>query len=58
MISSKERTQFLKVYCDGLHDKEMIDIFAENIGDFSLLFSPEDVTKHLLPLFFKLSESR
>lgn len=36
----------------------MIDLYAENIGDFSKLFPAEKVTEILLPLFYKLSKSR
>lgn len=36
----------------------MINLYAENIGDFAGLFTPEDVTLTLLPLFYTLSKSR
>lgn len=35
-------------------ENSMTEIVAENIGDFCLLFSEEEATKSLLPLFFKL----
>jgi serine/threonine-protein phosphatase 4 regulatory subunit 1 len=58
VISSKERLQFLKIYLDADKEKTMVDMYAENIGDFSLLFPPKEVTKSLLPLFFNLCQSR
>jgi hypothetical protein len=58
VISPEQRVQFLKVYKNALEDKQMVEIFATNIGDFSLLFSPEEVTRTLLPLFVKLWKSR
>lgn len=56
MISSKERVQFLKVYKEAFEDKSMTELYAAHIGDFALLFDKEEVTKSLLPLFFKLSQ--
>lgn len=58
VISERERLQFLKIYLEADKEKTMIDIYAENIGDFCLLFPPKEVTKSLLPLFYSLCQSR
>ena len=58
VIGEEERIQYLKVYENAEEDKSMIDLYAENIGDFSKLFPAEKVTEILLPLFYKLSKSR
>lgn len=58
VISEEQRSQFLKIYKAAEDDKTMIDVYAENIGDFAKLFSPKEVSDTLLPLFYSLSQSR
>jgi len=58
VIGEEERQQYLKIYKDAFTDRSITDVYAENIGDFALLFDQEKVSKNLLPLFFQLAESR
>lgn len=58
VISEGERLQFLNVFKDPEKDKTMTDLYAENIGDFSLLFPVEKVTETLLPTFYTLCQSK
>jgi serine/threonine-protein phosphatase 4 regulatory subunit 1 len=54
VISPDERLQFLNVYKSADEDRSMVDLYAESIGDFAVLFQPENVTPTLLPLFYNL----
>lgn len=58
VIGDDSRMQFMKLYKEAYKDKQMVGLVAEHIGDFALLFSLDDVTTELLPLFYNLSHSR